>query len=171
MNLTTNNTIKIGLGVFLIALTGVTLNYLYKNLRKLIQLKFEYKNTNVNKISFKEIDLTMNWLVTNPSDFNFTIENQVYDVFINDKFVRKVGSSAETEVYGRGTSLLPTNIYLTTKEALKLGSNNLAGFITDEGRKKTILKVTGTFDVVTPLLKLRKLPFFFQDSIHNIMNY
>ena len=171
MNLTTNNTIKIGLGVFLIALTGVTLNYLYKNLRKLIQLKFEYKNTSVNKISFKEIDLTMNWLVTNPSDFNFTIENQVYDVFINDKFVRKVGSSAETEVYGRGTSLLPTNIYLTTKEALKLGSNNLAGFITDEGRKKTILKVTGTFDVVTPLLKLRKLPFFFQDSIHNIMNY
>ena len=171
MNLTTNNTIKIGLGVFLIALTGVTLNYLYKNLRKLIQLKCEYKNTNVNKISFKEIDLTMNWLVTNPSDFNFTIENQVYDVFINDKFVRKVGSSAETEVYGRGTSLLPTNIYLTTKEALKLGSNNLAGFITDEGRKKTILKVTGTFDVVTPLLKLRKLPFFFQDSIHNIMNY
>ena len=171
MNLTTNNTIKIGLGVFLIALTGVTLNYLYKNLRKLIQLKFEYKNTNVNKISFKEIDLTMNWLVTNPSDFNFTIENQVYDVFINDKFVRKVGSSAETEVYGRGPSLLPTNIYLTTKEALKLGSNNLAGFITDEGRKKTILKVTGTFDVVTPLLKLRKLPFFFQDSIHNIMNY
>lgn len=171
MNLTTNNTIKIGLGVFLIALTGVTLNYLYKNLRKLIKLQFAYKNTDVNKISFKEIDLTMNWLVTNPSDFNFTIENQVYDVFINNKFVRKVGSSAETEVYGRGTSILPTNIYLTTKEALKLGANNLAGFITDEGRKKTILKVQGTFDVVTPLFKLRKLPFFFQDSIHNIMNY
>jgi LEA14-like dessication related protein len=113
----------------------------------------------------------MNWKVTNPSDFNFTIKNQVYDVFLNDKFVRKVGSSAETEVFGRGTSILHTNIYITTKEVLKLGVDNLSSFITEEGRKKTKLKVSGTFDVATPIFTLRKLPFYFEDTIHNIMNY
>jgi hypothetical protein len=113
----------------------------------------------------------MNWLVTNPSDLNFVIKNQVYDVFLNDTFVRKVGSSAETDVYGNGTSILPTNIYITTKEVLKLGVNNIAGFLTEEGRKKTKLKVVGTFDVKTPLFTLRKLPFQFSDSIQNIMNY
>jgi hypothetical protein len=74
-------------------------------------------------------------------------------------------------VYGNGTSIIPTNIYITTKEVLKLGVDNVAGFLTDEGRKKTKLKVVGTFDVKTPLFTLKKLPFEFQDSIYNIMNY
>jgi LEA14-like dessication related protein len=131
MILDTKAKIKIGIGVFIIGLTALTMNFLLKNLKKIIYLKFDYKNTNVNKINFKEISLTMNWRCTNPSDFNFIIKNQVYDVFINDKFIRKVGSSAETEVYGRGTSIIPTNIYITTKELLKLGTENIADFLTE----------------------------------------
>lgn len=163
--------IKIGIGVFVIGLTALTLNFILKNVRKLVHLKFDFKGTDVNTINLKELSLTMNWLVTNPSDLNFVIKNQVYDVFLNDTFVRKVGSSAETDVYGNGTSILPTNIYITTKEVLKLGVNNIAGFLTEEGRKKTKLKVVGTFDVKTPLFTLRKLPFEFSDTIYNIMNY
>jgi LEA14-like dessication related protein len=163
--------IKIGLGLGLIGLTVITLKYLFNNLKKLIYLTFELKNTDVNKINLKEISLTMNWKVTNPSDFNFTLENQVYDVFLNGKFIRKVGLTNKTEVYGRGTSIIPTNIYITTKEALKLGVDSLSNLVSEQGRRKTKLKVVGTFDVVTPLFKLRKLPFYFEDTIHNIMNY
>jgi hypothetical protein len=171
MVLDTKAKIKISLGVFIIGLTALTLNFILKNVRKLVQMKFAYKGTTVNAINLKELSLTMKWLVTNPSDLNFTIKNQVYDVFLNDKFVRKVGSTAETEVYGRGNSIIPTNIYITTKEVAKLGLDNVAGFLTDEGRKKTKLKVVGTFDIKTPLFTLRKLPFEFKDSIYNIMNY
>jgi LEA14-like dessication related protein len=171
MILDTKAKIKIGLGVFLIGLTAITLNFILKNVKKLVNLKFDYNNTDVNKINFKEISLTMNWKCTNPSDFNFTIKNQVYDVFLNDTFIRKVGSSEETEVYGRGTSIIPTNIYITTQEVLKLGVDNLSGFLTEEGRKKTKLKVVGTFDIKTPLFSLKKLPFEFEDTIYNIMNY
>jgi hypothetical protein len=99
------------------------------------------------------------------------LKNQVYDVFLNDVFIRKVGSSEETEVYGNGTSIVPTNVYMTTKEVLKLGGENLAGFLTEEGRKKTKIKVIGTFDVGTPIFSLKKLPFFFEDTIANILNY
>jgi LEA14-like dessication related protein len=171
MALDTKAKIKIGLGVFVIGLTAITLNFILKNIKKLVGLKFEYKDTDVNKINFKEISLTMNWKCVNPSDFNFTLKNQVYDVYLNDTFVRKVGLTAETEVYGRGTSIIPTNIYITTQEVLKLGAENLTGFLTETGRKKTKLKVTGTFDVKTPLFTLKKLPFYFEDTIHNIMNY
>ena len=163
--------IKIGLGVFVIGLTALTLNYILKNIRKLVKLTFEYKDTDVNKINLNEISLTMNWKCYNPSDFNFTIKNQVYDVFLNDTFIRKVGSSEETEVFGLGTSIIPTNVYITTQEVLKLGADNLAGFLTEAGRKKTKIKVVGTFDIGTPLFRLKKLPFYFQDTIHNIMNY
>lgn len=163
--------IKIGLGVFVISLTAITLNYILKNVRKLVNLKFDYNNTDVNKINFKEISLTMNWKCTNPSDFNFTIKNQVYDVFLNDTFIRKVGSSAAVEVYGRGTSIIPTNIYITTREVIKLGADNVAGFLTEEGRKKTKLKVSGTFDVKTPLFTFKKLPLVFEDTLQNIINY
>ena len=171
MILDTKAKVKIGLGAFVIGLTAITLNFILKNIKKLVGLKFEYKDTTVNKINLKELSLTMNWKCTNPSDFNFTLKNQVYDVYLNDTFIRKVGSSAETEVYGRGTSIIPTNIYITTKGVLKLGAENLAVFLTEEGRKKTRLKVTGSFDVGTPLFTLRKLPFYFEDTIHNIMNY
>lgn len=171
MVLDTKAKIKIGLGVFVIGLTALTMNFILKNIKKLVGLKFDYKDTIVNKINLKEISLTINWKCTNPSDFNFTIKNQVYDVFLNDAFIRKVGLSAKTEVYGRGTSIVPTNIYITTQEVLKLGTENVAGFLTEEGRKKTKLKVSGTFDVKTPVFTLRKLPFFFEDTIYNIMNY
>ena len=163
--------IKIGLGVFVIGLTALTLNYFLKNIRKLVKLTFDYPSVDVNKINLNEISLTIFWKCYNPSDFNFTLKNQVYDVYLNDTFIRKVGSSAETELFGRGTSMIPTNVYITTKEVLKLGADNLAGFLTEAGRKKTKIKVVGTFDIGTPLFRLKKFPFYFQDTIHNIMNY
>jgi LEA14-like dessication related protein len=171
MNIDTKGKLKVGLGLFALGLTALTLNYLLKNVRRLVHLTFLYKDTDVNKVNLNELSLTMNWVCRNPSDFNFTIKNQVYDVYINDIFLTKVGSSQDTEVYGRGSSIVKTNIYITRKDILKLGVDNLAGFISEAGRKKTKLKVVGTFDVSTPLFTLRKLPFEFKDTIQNIMNY
>ena len=163
--------IKIGLGVFIVGLTALTLNYLLKNIRKLVFLKFDYKSVDLVKVNLKEISFTLNWICKNTSDFNFTLKNQVYDVFINNRFVRKVGSSEETEVYGRGTSIVKTNVYITTTELLKFTTENLSSLVTEEGRKKTKIKVIGTFDISTPIFTLKKLPFYFEDTIHNIMNY
>ena len=171
MNIDTKGKLKVGLGLFALGLTALTLNYLLKNVRRLVHLTFLYRDTDVNKVNLNELSLTMNWVCRNPSDFNFTIKNQVYDVYINDIFLTKVGSSQDTEVYGRGSSIVKTNIYITRKDIFKLGVDNLAGFISEAGRKKTKLKVVGTFDISTPLFTLRKLPFEFKDTIQNIMNY
>ena len=163
--------IKIGVGVVLIGLTAITINYILKNLRKLTNLTFDIRTVKLNTLNLKEISFTILWVIKNPSDFRFIVKNQVYDVFVNDKFVKKVGAVEETEVLSNGTSLLPTNVFLTTKELLNLGIENLEDLVTESGRKKLKIKVTGTFDVKTPLFSLKKLPFTFEDTLHNILNY
>jgi len=163
--------IKIGVGAVVIGLTAITLNYVLKNARKLANLGFDIKTVKLNTLNLKEISFTILWIIKNPSDFRFIVKNQVYDVFVNGKFVKKVGAVEEVEVLGNGTSLLPTNVFLTTKELLNLGIENLEDLVTESGRKKVKLKVVGTFDIKTPLFGLKKLPFEFEDSVHNIMNY
>jgi LEA14-like dessication related protein len=163
--------IKIGIGVVLIGLTALTVSFILKNVRKLANLTFDIRTIKVNTLNLKEISITIFWVIKNPSDFRFIVKNQVYDVFINGKFVKKVGAVEEIQVLSNGTSLLPTNVFLTTKELFNLGIENLEDLVTESGRKKLKLKVTGTFDIKTPLFTLRKLPFEFEDSLHNIMNY
>ena len=108
--------IKIGVGVVLIGLTAITVNYILKNVRKLTNLTFDIKTVKLNTLNLKEISFTILWVIKNPSDFRFIVKNQVYDVFVNGKFVKKVGAVEETEVLSNGTSLLPTNVFFTTKE-------------------------------------------------------
>jgi hypothetical protein len=55
--------------------------------------------------------------------------------------------------------------YLTTKELLNLGVENLEDLVTESGRKKLKIKVAGTFDIKTPLFSLKKLPFTFEDTV------
>jgi hypothetical protein len=47
--------------------------------------------------------LTIFWVIKNPSDFRFIVKNQVYDVFINGKFIKKVGAVEDVEVLSNGT--------------------------------------------------------------------
>ena len=163
--------IKIGVGVVLIGLTALTVSFILKNVRKLANLTFDIRSVKLNTLNLQEISITIFWVIKNPSDFRFIVKNQVYDVFINGKFIKKVGAVEEIQVLSNGESLLPTNVFLTTKELFNLGIQNLEDLVTESGRKKLKLKVTGTFDVKTPLFVLKKLPFEFEDSLHNIMNY
>jgi len=163
--------IKIGVGIVLIGLTAITINYILKNFRKLANLDYDLKTVKLNTLNLKEISFTILWDIKNPSDFRFIVKNQVYDVFVNGKFVKKVGAVEDVEVLSNGTSLLPTNVFLTTKELFNLGIENLEDLVTESGRKKLKIKVAGTFDVKTPLFSLKKLPFLFEDSLHNILNY
>ena len=163
--------IKIGVGVVLIGLTALTVSFILKNVRKLANLTFDIRSVKLNTLNLQEISITIFWVIKNPSDFRFIVKNQVYDVFINGKFIKKVGAVEEIQVLSNGESLLPTNVFLTTKELFNLGIQNLEDLVTESGSKKLKLNVTGTFDVKTPLFGLKKLPFEFEDSLHNIMNY
>ncbi len=163
--------IKIGLGVFMIGLTAFTINYILKQVRLLANIKFDVVGTTVSKLSLTKIEIILWWKITNVSDISFTIKEQTYDIFLNGQFLKKVGSAEPIEVLSEGVTRLPTYVVFTPEEAVKIGINNLGDFLTEEGRKKLKLKVTGFFTIQTKLFAVRKVPFEYEDTIHNIMNY
>ena len=163
--------IKIGLGIFLVGATAYVLNYILKQARLLANTKFEMVGTAINKISLQEVSITLWWKVTNYSDLSFIVKEQVYDIYLNDKFVKKVGYAEPVEVLAKGVSRIPTYIAFTPKEAIQIGLDNLGGFAVKEGRQKLKLKVVGDFTIQTKIYTARKIPFLFEDTIENIMNY
>jgi LEA14-like dessication related protein len=163
--------IKIGLGVFMIGLTAFTINYILKQVRLLANIKFDVVGTTVSKLSLTKIEIILWWKITNVSDISFTIKEQTYDIFLNGQFLKKVGSAEPIEVLSEGVTRLPTYVVFTPEEAVKIGINNLGDFLTEDGRKKLKLKVTGFFTIQTKLFAVRKVPFEYEDTIHNIMNY
>jgi len=163
--------IKIGIGVFMIGLTAFTVNYIMKQLRLLANLKFDVVGTTISKLALNRIEIILWWKVTNVSDLSFTIKDQTYDIFLNDKFIKKVGSAEPIEVLSSGVTRIPTYVVFTPQEAVQLGVQNLGDFMTEEGRKKLKLKVTGFFTVQTKLFAVKRVPFEYADTIHNIMNY
>ncbi len=163
--------IKLGLGVLMVGVTAYVLNYLMKQLRLLTNTRFEMVGTNVTKVSMTEVVITLWWKVVNLSDISFVVQNQQYDIYLNDKFIKKVGYAEPIEVLAKGTSRIPTLISFTPKEAIQVGLDNLGGFVTEEGRKKLKLKVVGDFTIKTKIFTAKKIPYEFTDSIENIMNY
>jgi LEA14-like dessication related protein len=137
----------------------------------LANIKFDVVGTTVSKLSLTKIEIILWWKITNVSDISFTIKEQTYDIFLNGQFLKKVGSAEPIEVLSEGVTRLPTYVVFTPEEAVKIGINNLGDFLTEDGRKKLKLKVTGFFTIQTKLFAVRKVPFEYEDTIHNIMNY
>lgn len=171
MKLDNISKVKIGLGIFMIGLTAFTLNYLLKQVRLLANIRFDVVGTTISKLSLNRVEIILWWKVTNVSDFSFTIKEQTYDVFLNDKFIKKVGSADPIEVLSEGVTRIPTYVVFTPEQAIQIGVDNLGGFMSEEGRKKLRLRVTGFFTIQTSLFAIRKVPFEYSDTIHNIMNY
>ena len=163
--------LKIGIGAVMVGITSYAMKYMYKQAKILANTKYDMAGIKINKINFKEISMTLFWKIMNESDITFKISNQVYDVFLNGKFVKKIGYDPEVVVGAHSDSRIPTLIHLTTKDIANVLGNNAEGFFTESGRKKLYLEVKGTMTVGADIVKVRNIPFYFKDSIHRIMNY
>jgi LEA14-like dessication related protein len=163
--------VKIGLGVFMIGVLGFTAHYLLKQTRALVNTDFELTKTQINKLSLKEVSITLWWRVVNKSDIGIVVSNQVYDIFLNGRFLKKVGSGIPVEVAPLAETMIPTYIVFSPREALLVGVNNFASLLSADGRRNLNLKVTGTMDVKTSVFSVKKFPFEYSDSIQNIMEY
>jgi LEA14-like dessication related protein len=166
-----NSSIKWGLGAVMIGVLGVTLTYLMQQLKKLVNTEWVFLGTEIKKISLNEINLILWWRVINNSDFSFQVKNQVFDVFLNDKFIKKVGFSSKIDIPTNSDSRIPTNIFITPQELLLAGLNFSDLLFNEQGRSKLFLTVKGNMDLSVDDLSIKKVPFYFKDSIQNIMNY
>lgn len=166
-----NSSIKWGLGAIMVGVFGVALTYVMQQVKKLVNTEWSLIGTQVKKISTSEIDIILWWRVLNGSDFSFEVSNQVFDIFLNGKFIKKVGFSPKVKIPTNSDSRIPTYISISPKEILSAGFNFLDLLVNAQGRSKLFLEVKGTMDLTIDGLPIRKMPFAFKDSIQNIMNY
>ena len=166
-----NSTIKWGLGAIMVGVFGVALTYIMQQVKKLVNTEWSLIGTQVKKISLNEINIILWWRVLNDSDFSFQVSNQVYDIYLNGTFVKKVGFSPKIQIPTNSDSRIPTNVFITPKELLSTGVNFLDLLLNEQGRSKLFLEVKGTMDLAVDGLPIKKVPFAFKDSIQNIMNY
>lgn len=166
-----NTNIKWGLGAVMVGVFGVALTYVMQQIRKLVNTEWSLIGTQVKKISTSEIDLILWWRVINNSDFSFDISNQVYDIYLNDKFIKKVGFSPKVSIPTNSDSRIPTYISISPKEILATGLNFLDLLVNEQGRSKLFLEVKGRMDLGIDNIPIKKIPFAYKDSIQNIMNY
>lgn len=166
-----NSTIKWGLGAIMVSVFGVTLAYIMQQTKKLVNTEWSLIGTQVKKISLNEINLILWWRVLNSSDFSFQVSNQVYDVFLNGTFIKKVGFSPSINIPTNSDSRIPTYVSISPKELLSTSINFLDLLVNEQGRSKLFLEVKGTMDLSIDKIPVKKVPFAFKDSIQNIMNY
>ena len=162
---------RIGIGAVMIGVFGYTLNYLLKQVRKLVNTEFIFSGTRINSIALDKISITLWWKVVNKSEISFKVSNQDYDVYLNGQYLKKVGYTSPIEVKSNSTSYIPTYVVFEPKELKNIGLENASKFLTEEGRKDLNLLVKGTFTVKTEVFEVKKFPFEFEDTIHNIYNY
>lgn len=160
--------IKWGLGILMVGISVFTVNYLMKQIRLLVNTVFEFSGITVNRISTKEINLTLWWKVVNKSDIAFTISNQVFDVYLDGVFIKKVGNAIPTEIRAKATARIPTYIVFTPKELLKLGVSNFGSLISKETRDKLKLKVVGNITVQTSVFRVKDFPITYEDKLGNM---
>ena len=166
-----NSNIKWGLGAIMIGVFGLTVTYVMQQVGKLVNTEWSLIGTQVKKISTSEIDIILWWRVLNGSDFSFEVSNQVFDVFLNGKFIKKVGFSPKVKIPTNSDSRIPTYISISPKEILSTGVNFLDLLVNEQGREKLFLEVKGAMDLTVDGLPIKKIPFAFKDSIQKIMNY
>lgn len=165
------STTKWGLGAIMIGVFALTLTYMMQQVKKLVNTEWFFMGTQVKKISLNQIDIIMWWRVLNTSDFSFQVSNQIYDVFLNGVFIKKVGFSPKINIPTNSDSRIPTYVSIEPKELLSKSINFLDLLVNEQGRSKLYLEVKGTMDLSIDGFPIKKVPFAFKDSIQNIMNY
>ena len=152
-----NSSIKWGLGAIMVGVFGVALTYIMQQVKKLVNTEWSLIGTQVKKISLNEINIILWWRVLNDSDFSFEVSNQVFDVYLNGTFIKKVGFSPKIQIPTNSDSRIPTNVFITPKELLSTGVNFLDLLVNEQGRSKLFLEVKGTMDLAVDKLPIKKI--------------
>jgi len=163
--------IKWGLAVVMVGLSAFVVNYLAKQVKLLVNTTFAMSGVAINNISFKEISLTLWWKVENKSDIGFVISNQVYDIYLNGNFAKKVGNAPEIKVMPHSVARIPTNIVLTPKELFNIAKINIGAFLDKKKRSKITLEVIGNLTLKTSVFSIKDFPVEYKDTFGNMANY
>jgi LEA14-like dessication related protein len=92
----------------------------YLQYKKLMNYTIGFKGIKIKKISASLIDLELFISFMNNSDVKFDIVEQIYKVYMNDKFVTKLSNDVSTTILPKSPSVFPINVKFNPTEVLSV---------------------------------------------------
>lgn len=159
------------LGGVMVGTLALAVNYLGKQVRKMVNLSFGLAGMRVDSISLKDVNLTIFFYIINPSDIGVSVVDQTYDILLNGEYIKTVGNPDKVYIAPNSDTRIPVFVSFTPKEAAKVIGSNWSSLTTKEGRRQLRVRVAGTMAIKTELFTIRKIPFEFSDDLQSIMEY
>ena len=171
--MTKKGKISVGIGIAVVTILAFTANYVRKQINLLKDTDFELYSTKINELSFRNITITLWWNIVNKSDIGVIINDQIYDIYINGVFIKKIGYGSEVKVNPRSGTQIPTYINFSTQELIDVVKNsggNMTSLLSKEGRENTELEIRGYLELKTSIFQIKKMPIEWKSDIQSLMN-
>lgn len=148
----------------LVTLSGAALYLQYK---KLMDYVIGFKSIKIKKVSFTLFDFDLFLNFQNKSTLKFTIENQSYDVYINNIYVTKLQNDSPVLISPKSTSVIGLNVKFNPQEVLQKLNKNVATLLV--GTDKLMIKIDMKLKVKMWFLTIN-IPYIYEDSLKNMMS-
>ncbi len=150
----------------LIGLVTISGAVAYLQYKKLMDYVLTYKSIKFNKLSSDLISFDLTLLFQNKSTLKFTIEKQIYDVYINNIFITTLKSDVSQTIQPKSDNYLVLTISFNPKVAfdrLKLTALTLAANRSDV-KIKVVTKMKLKWGVVGA-----SVPFTYENNLKDMM--
>jgi LEA14-like dessication related protein len=105
---------------------GLGLFFGYRQYKKIMSYAIKLSGKKLQKIDQKEIVIDL-WVdVTNFADIPIRIKSQLYDIFINGKFLSKVYSGNDIIINPKQTTKIPLRVVIKSKDFGRVVGSNWA---------------------------------------------
>ena len=149
-----------------IGLVTITGAFAYLQYQRIMNYVIKIKTLKFKKISLTSLNFDLFLSFENKSDLRFSIEKQVYDVYLNNVFISRVENSSPTVITPKGVSVIGLNVSVNPKDAFDKLKKNFLNLLTTPD--KLIVKVVCKLKVKLLFFSIN-LPYTYEDSIKNMM--
>ena len=149
-----------------IGLVTITGAFAYLQYQRIMNYVIRVKTLRFKKVSLTSLNFDLFLNFENKSDIRFTIEKQVYDVYLNNVFISRVENSSPTVITPKGVSVIGLNVSVNPKDAFDKLKKNILNLLTTPD--KLIVKVVCKLKVKVLFFSIN-LPYTYEDSIKNMM--
>lgn len=101
----------------------------YLQYKKLMNYVIKVYKANVNNLTINNLNFNLLLNFTNNSNIGFTIEKQIINAYINEKFVAKIENNVPSVIKPNSTSIININVDLNPSKVLGLLSTNITNIL------------------------------------------
>jgi LEA14-like dessication related protein len=147
----------------LVTLTGA---FLYLQYQRIMDYVIKVKTLRFKKFSLNALNFDLYLNFENKSDLRFTIEKQVYDVYLNNVFISRVENASPTVINAKSINVIGLNVSVNPKDAFDKLKKNILNLLTTPD--KMIVKVVCKLKVKLLFFSIN-IPYTYEDSVKNMM--